>query len=61
MVQALDEEGNDVAGRYFLNDGEALLIRSAVMPSMLTLNARVIRQDCLCYLMERLPPVRAGG
>jgi hypothetical protein len=24
-----------------------------VMPSMLTLNTDVIRQDCLCYLMER--------
>jgi hypothetical protein len=23
------------------------------MPSMLTLNHRVVRQDCLCYLMER--------
>jgi len=23
------------------------------MPSMLTLDAQVIRQDCLCYLMER--------
>jgi hypothetical protein len=26
-----------------------------VMPAMLTRDERVIRQDCLCYLMERLP------
>ena len=24
------------------------------MPSMLTLDRRVIAQDCLCYLMERI-------
>jgi hypothetical protein len=24
------------------------------MPSMLTLDRRVIQQDCLCYLMERI-------
>jgi hypothetical protein len=32
-----------------------LLTRRVVMPSMLTLDERVIRQDCLCYLMERFP------
>ncbi len=25
-----------------------------VMPSMLTLDRRVIQQDCLCYLMDRI-------
>jgi len=24
------------------------------MPSMMTLDVDVVRQDCLCYLMERL-------
>jgi succinylglutamate desuccinylase len=33
--------------------GQLQIIKST-MPSMLTLNQRVIRQDCLCYLMERL-------
>jgi hypothetical protein len=23
---------------------------------MLTRDARIVRQDCLCYLMERVPP-----
>ena len=31
-------------------DGE----EKAVMPSMLSLNRDIVRQDCLCYLMERL-------
>ena len=48
-----DELGQDVAKRYFkLEDGE-LRLRLPVMPSMLTRNETVIRQDCLCYLMER--------
>lgn len=54
-LEAWDEQGRDVSARYFqLADGE---IRTAVpvMPSMLTRDEHVIRQDCLCYFMERLP------
>jgi succinylglutamate desuccinylase len=48
-----DEQGRDVGERYFhLEDGEVRLTLP-VMPSMLTRNETVIRQDCLCYLMER--------
>jgi len=51
---ARNESDVDVTGDYFeLRDGR-LLARRAVMPAMLTLDERVIRQDCLCYLMERL-------
>jgi len=31
-------------------------LKRALMPSMLTLDRRIVRQDCLCYLMERLAP-----
>ena len=52
-LQAWNEQQEDVAARYFhIKDGELRLSRP-VMPSMLTLDGRVIRQDCLCYLMER--------
>ncbi len=52
-VVAFAEDGRDVTADYFtVRDGELLLSRGA-MPSMLTLNERIIRQDCLCYLMER--------
>jgi hypothetical protein len=48
-----NEQGDDVAERYFrLEDGE-LRLATSVMPSMLTRNEAIIRQDCLCYLMER--------
>ena len=55
-LEAWDESGVDVAERYFEQDNGQLYTRLPVMPSMLTLNEEVIRQDCLCYLMERLPP-----
>jgi succinylglutamate desuccinylase len=56
-LEAWDEGGEDVAGRYFVNDNGTLKTRLPLMPSMLTLNEEVIRQDCLCYLMERLPAI----
>ncbi len=48
-----DETGRDVAARFFTVEDAELRFRVPVMPSMLTLDAQVIRQDCLCYLMER--------
>jgi hypothetical protein len=56
-LEAWSEEGEDVAERYFIHDNGSLKTRLPVMPSMLTLNEEVIRQDCLCYLMERLPAI----
>lgn len=51
---ALDEQGVDVAQRYFaVQDNEIRCTRS-VMPSMFTLNKKVIEQDCLGYIMERV-------
>lgn len=58
-LEAWDEEGIEVGERFFrIDDGEIRTIR-ALMPSMFTLDERVIRQDCLGYLMERYP--LAGG
>ena len=56
-LEVWDEAGEDVAERYFVQETGQLYTRLPVMPSMLTLNEEVIRQDCLCYLMERLPPL----
>jgi Succinylglutamate desuccinylase / Aspartoacylase family len=54
-VEVFDESGSVVTGRYFeVIDGE-LRTRLRLLPAMLTLDERVIRQDCLCYLMERYP------
>ena len=48
-----DEQDRDVAARYFELEQGHLKTRLPVMPSMLTRDCTVIRQDCLCYLMER--------
>lgn len=49
-----DEQGRDVRSRFFVAEEGELRTAIALMPSMLTLDETVIRQDCLCYLMERL-------
>jgi hypothetical protein len=54
-LQVLDEAGDCVAERFFEVRNGQLLTRCNVIPAMLTLEERIIRQDCLCYLMERLP------
>lgn len=56
-LEVWSEEGGDVAQKYFAMENDRLVTRRPVMPSMLTLDEDVIRQDCLCYLMERLPPI----
>lgn len=56
-LEAWNEAGEDVFHHYFVEENGSLAFRLPVMPSMLTLNEDVIRQDCLCYLMERLPPL----
>lgn len=54
-LEVIDDEGRDRWSDFFeIIDGQLYTVQ-AVMPSMLTLDERVIRQDCLCYLMERMP------
>ena len=54
-LEASDEQGREVAERFFRVEGNMLRTTRTMMPSMLTLDERVIRQDCLGYLMERYP------
>ena len=53
-LQAIDEDGRDVGAHLFDCSGGQIRLRKPLMPAMLTRDERVIRQDCLCYLMERL-------
>jgi len=53
-LRMIDEAGNDVAEQYFETGGGKLWLRKQAVPAMLTLDPVIIRQDCLCYLMERL-------
>ncbi len=53
-LTAINEQGQDVSTDFFSINNLELQIRRQTMPSMLTLDEQVIRQDCLCYLMERI-------
>ncbi len=53
-LQAIDEQGQDVAERYFEYINGEIRTRIPLMPSMLTTKEEIIRQDCLCYMMERI-------
>lgn len=53
-ITATDSNGIDVTDRYFRFDRNRIETTREIMPSMLTLDRRVIQQDCLCYLMERI-------
>lgn len=55
LLQAWDEQKQDIAERFFTVANGQLITKVPLMPSMLTLQTDIIRQDCLCYLMERLP------
>jgi succinylglutamate desuccinylase len=51
-VSVTDTEGREVTSDYFEIEDRHLRLRRPVTPAMLTLDTRVVRQDCLCYLME---------
>ncbi len=54
-LDVVDEQGRQVFEDYFsIEDGNLKLTQPA-MPAMLTSNESIVRQDCLCYLMERHP------
>ena len=53
VLDVRDERDRPVADDFFILEEGRLATRVPVMPSMLTCDPEVIRQDCLCYLMER--------
>jgi len=50
-----NEQGIDICDQYFANQDGRIVTTAPIMPSMLTLKKEIIKQDCLCYLMERCP------
>ena len=49
------DDGREASDEFFSFEHGCIRLKRSAMPSMLTLDETVIRQDCLCYLMERLP------
>lgn len=54
FLQAFDDDEREVGRDFFEYENDKILIKKPIMPAMLTMNTQVIRQDCLCYLMERI-------
>ena len=54
VLQVLDVAHQDVTGAYFERNGREIVLKEDVVPAMYTTDPFVIRQDCLCYFMERL-------
>lgn len=50
----VNEDGDDIGDRMFDYHQGGIALKQRLMPAMLTRDERVIRQDCLCYLMERI-------
>lgn len=44
----------DLTARYFTVDDDRLVTAVPVMPALISTDPRIVRQDCLCYLMERI-------
>lgn len=54
VLRAKNENEQDVSDNYFAIKHKRIITTKSVMPAMLTLNEEIIKQDCLCYLMERI-------
>jgi hypothetical protein len=46
------EDGTDITDDVLMNENGALSLKKPLMPAMITLDKRIILQDCLCYLLE---------
>jgi len=54
-LETWDEAGQEVSAQYYSIENGEIRTTKPVMPAMFTLHEKVIRQDCLGYLMERYP------
>lgn len=54
-LRVIDDDGRDVYHDYFGVEAGVLTLRKSMMPAMLSCDVEAVRQDCLCYLMQRLP------
>ena len=52
-LRVLDIDGAGQTDTWLRRDGNQILLQRPAMPAMLTTDVEAVRQDCLCYLMER--------
>ncbi len=54
-LRVYDENSADLTDRFFSQRDGMIQLALAATPAMITPDLEVIRQDCLCYLMQPLP------
>ncbi len=54
VLSVLDPQHRDVTQRFLSEENGLITFSRSVTPAMFTIDHDVIRQDCLCYLMERM-------
>ena len=52
-LMVIDERGRDVADEFIRYQGDEMRLKRSVVPSMFSLDEKVVHQDCLGYFMER--------
>ncbi|MCK4975139.1 MAG: succinylglutamate desuccinylase/aspartoacylase family protein [Sulfurimonas sp.] len=45
-------EGEDITDMILQNDNGAISLKYALMPAMISMDKKIVLQDCLCYLLE---------
>lgn len=45
-------EGKDITEEIIQNDKGKLSLKKALMPAMISIDKKIVLQDCLCYLLE---------
>lgn len=53
-LRVTDDEDRDVSAQWFRRDGDAVRFARAAIPAMFSPDPRILRQDVVCYLMERI-------
>lgn len=53
-LRVTDDQDRDVAAHWFRRDGDALRFARPVVPAMFSPDPRILRQDVVCYLMQRV-------
>lgn len=54
VLDVRSPDGSDLATEFLVREGNKLRTRRSLVPAMVTLDKNIIRQDCLCYFLERV-------
>lgn len=60
VLRVVNARREDITDGFFERKGDAIRLARDITPSMLTRDPQILREDCLCYLMQEIAaPVQA--